>query len=191
MLGVLPRTLRYMFSEIQSREAQENVHYSCFVSFMEIYNERIKDLLNPGNEKKLNILLILYTQSFIPLIREVSSPTDHRIAVENLTIVSVSSAAEANQIVLQGLHNRRVGVTNMNSRSSRSHAIFTLYMTCEVMLISFLYCRRYKSPSLSHANLNFISSTSPAVSDKRFPVQMATLSRRPATSTPPSLPSAM
>ena len=56
MLGVLPRTLRYMFSEIQSREAQENVHYSCFVSFMEIYNERIKDLLNPGNEKKLNIL---------------------------------------------------------------------------------------------------------------------------------------
>lgn len=59
MLGVLPRTLRYMFSEIQSREAQENVHYSCFVSFMEIYNERIKDLLNPGNEKKLNILFLL------------------------------------------------------------------------------------------------------------------------------------
>ena len=58
MLGVLPRTLRYMFSEIQAREAQENVHYSCFVSFMEIYNERIKDLLNPGNEKKLNILLL-------------------------------------------------------------------------------------------------------------------------------------
>ena len=51
--------------------------------------------------------------------------------MENLTIVSVSSAAEANRYVLEGLQNRRVGVTNMNSRSSRSHAIFTLYMTCE------------------------------------------------------------
>ncbi|KAK8829848.1 hypothetical protein WA577_001240, partial [Blastocystis sp. JDR] len=129
MLGVLPRTLRYMFSEIQSREAQENVHYSCFVSFMEIYNERIKDLLNPGNEKKLTI-------------REVSSPTDHRIAVENLTIVSVSSAAEANRYVLEGLQNRRVGVTNMNSRSSRSHAIFTLYMTCEEVQESITVTRK-------------------------------------------------
>ena len=62
MLGVLPRTLNYMFDEIRAREAQENVHYSCCVSFMEIYNERIRDLLNPRGEKKLNILLSFHRQ---------------------------------------------------------------------------------------------------------------------------------
>ena len=54
--GLLPRILDYVFDEIRVREAQENVHYSCFVSFMEIYNEKMKDLLNPKEEKKLDIL---------------------------------------------------------------------------------------------------------------------------------------
>ena len=62
-LGLLPRTLGYMFDEIRRRETQDNVHYSCFVSFMEIYNEKIRDLLNPSNAKKLNIFWIL---SFFP-----------------------------------------------------------------------------------------------------------------------------
>ena len=58
-LGRLPRTLGYMFDEIRRRETQDNVHSSCFVSFMEIYNEKIRDLLNPSNAKKLNIFWIL------------------------------------------------------------------------------------------------------------------------------------
>lgn len=45
-----------MFDEIRVREAQENVHYSCFVSFMEIYNEKMTDLLDATSDKKLNIL---------------------------------------------------------------------------------------------------------------------------------------
>ena len=54
------------------------------------------------------------------------------MTVENLSIMDVGSAAEARHFVEQGLMNRRVGVTNMNMRSSRSHAVFTLYLTCEV-----------------------------------------------------------
>lgn len=54
--------------------------------------------------------------------------------MENLSIISVSSASEARHFVMEGLQNRRVGVTNMNTRSSRSHAVFTLYLTCEVLL---------------------------------------------------------
>ena len=130
-LGLLPRTLGYMFDEIRRRETQDNVHYSCFVSFMEIYNEKIRDLLNPSNAKKLNIFWILSFFSITLAIRETASK-DHRMTVENLSIMDVSSAADARHFVEQGLVNRRVGVTNMNMRSSRSHAVFTLYLTCEV-----------------------------------------------------------
>ena len=55
-IGLLPRILSYMFDEIHKREAQSNVRYSCFVSFMEIYNEKIKDLINPREDQNLNIL---------------------------------------------------------------------------------------------------------------------------------------
>lgn len=54
------------------------------------------------------------------------------MTVENLSIQAVSNSEEARRFVEQGLLNRRVGVTNMNVRSSRSHAVFTLYITCEV-----------------------------------------------------------
>ncbi|CBK19677.2 uncharacterized protein [Blastocystis hominis] len=116
LLGLLPRTLAYLFEEIRRREAQDNVHYSCFVSFMEIYNERIRDLLNPTNNKKLNILP--FNSPSFPNF------TDPRNGLQR-------SPHDPNHYIEQGLLNRRVGVTNMNMRSSRSHAVFTLYLTCE------------------------------------------------------------
>ena len=67
------------------------------------------------------------------MIRENINSKDHRMTVENLTIQEVSNATEARHYVEQGLQMRRVGVTNMNIRSSRSHAIFTVYVTCEVI----------------------------------------------------------
>lgn len=66
------------------------------------------------------------------MIRELTSAKDHRITVDNLSILSVSNSQVAKEYVEEGLTNRRVGVTNMNIRSSRSHAVFTLYITCEV-----------------------------------------------------------
>ena len=66
-----------------------------------------------------------------PLIREGSSK-DRIITVENLSIQPVTSASSALSLVNDGLSNRRVGVTNLNIRSSRSHAVFTLTLTCEV-----------------------------------------------------------
>ena len=66
-------------------------------------------------------------------IHENNSSKDHRISVENLTIKEVCNADDASHFVNQGLQNRQVGVTNMNIRSSRSHAVFTLYITCEVV----------------------------------------------------------
>ena len=51
-IGLLPRILSYMFDEIHKREAQSNVRYSCFVSFME-------DLINPREDQNLNILFLI------------------------------------------------------------------------------------------------------------------------------------
>ena len=66
------------------------------------------------------------------MIRELTSAKDHRITVDNLSILSITNSQMAKEYVEEGLMNRRVGVTNMNIRSSRSHAVFTLYITCEV-----------------------------------------------------------
>lgn len=56
--------------------------------------------------------------------------------MENLSIMPVTNSEEARRYVEQGLLSRRVGITNMNVRSSRSHAVFTLYITCEVISFS-------------------------------------------------------
>ena len=50
--------------------------------------------------------------------------------MEHLSIQPVTSASSALSLVNDGLSNRRVGVTNLNIRSSRSHAVFTLTLTC-------------------------------------------------------------
>lgn len=79
------------------------------VSYMEIYNEVIKDLLNPEN----NNLRIHETY-------------DKGIFVGNITEELVLGASDIERIMYNGDKNRHVGVTNMNERSSRSHTIFRM-----------------------------------------------------------------
>ncbi len=79
------------------------------VSFLEIYNEDIKDLLNPS-DKKLNI-------------RE--SPK-LGIYVDGLCELVVHDSSELLRLIDQGNAVRRVAATNMNEQSSRSHSCFTI-----------------------------------------------------------------
>ena len=85
------------------------IKFMVAVSFLEVYNEEIKDLLNP-NDKKLNI-------------RE---KADKGIFVDGLAELIVRDTKDLLRLLYQGNAVRRVAATNMNDQSSRSHSVFTI-----------------------------------------------------------------
>ncbi|KAL2476030.1 Kinesin motor family protein [Abeliophyllum distichum] len=109
--GTVPRIFQRLFSEIQKEQENSNgkqINYQCRCSFLEVYNEKIGDLLDP-------------TQ------RNLEIKDDEKIGfyVENLTEEYVTSYEDVTQILIKGLSSRKVGTTSINSKSSRSHIIFT------------------------------------------------------------------
>ncbi|URE44910.1 Kinesin-related [Musa troglodytarum] len=109
--GVAPRLFRMLFSEIhrkQESSEEKQINFQCRCSFLEIYNGQINDLLDP-TQRNLQI-------------RGDSKNGSH---VENLTDEYVTTVEDVTQLLVKGLANRKVGATSMNSKSSRSHIIFT------------------------------------------------------------------
>eukprot|EP00931_Biecheleriopsis_adriatica_P005281 TRINITY_DN106805_c0_g1_i1.p1 TRINITY_DN106805_c0_g1~~TRINITY_DN106805_c0_g1_i1.p1 ORF type:complete len:1409 (-),score=319.95 TRINITY_DN106805_c0_g1_i1:109-4335(-) len=110
--GIICRMLDYVFSEVGRRRAEsDGAAYSCRCSFLEIYKEQITDLLEPSNTNL-----------------QVREDMNRGVYVERLSEPTVSSLTEAFQALWRGLQQRHVGSTHMNERSSRSHAVFTLYV---------------------------------------------------------------
>ena len=79
-------------------------------SYLEIYNEEIRDLLAKDPKNRLDL-------------RE---NVDSGVYVKDLTTFVVKSVGEIDQVMQAGKKNRSVGSTNMNATSSRSHSIFTI-----------------------------------------------------------------
>ncbi|KAG0145092.1 hypothetical protein CROQUDRAFT_671993 [Cronartium quercuum f. sp. fusiforme G11] len=112
--GIIPLTCSALFDRIQEKEQTEpNVTYTVEVSFMEIYNERVRDLLNPKNKGNLRV-------------REHPSLGPY---VEDLSKLAVQSYANVETLMDEGNKARTVAATNMNETSSRSHSVFTLLLT--------------------------------------------------------------
>ncbi|NXN17949.1 KIF4 protein, partial [Indicator maculatus] len=107
-VGVIPRVIKLLFKEKEQRQEWEFV---LKVSYLEIYNEDILDLLCPSRERS-------------PIsIRE---DPKQGIKIVGLTERKVSSAQDTVSCLEQGNNSRTVASTAMNSQSSRSHAIFTI-----------------------------------------------------------------
>ncbi|XP_066595687.1 chromosome-associated kinesin KIF4 isoform X2 [Prorops nasuta] len=107
-LGVIPRSIEEIFAVMQSKDDWE---FNVKVSFMELYQEQLYDLLT---NKQRN-------QSMVDL-REDS----RGIKVVGATEQTVNSVQEALDCLKRGSEGRITGATAMNIKSSRSHAIFTL-----------------------------------------------------------------
>lgn len=100
--------------ESQSKPSKySNAHYSVWVSFVEIYNETIYDLLTIFCPKKK-----------LPL--KLATDNHGRTFIKDLNVVYVNSGAEAYQVLMAGQYNLKVAATALNARSSRSHCIFTI-----------------------------------------------------------------
>ncbi|XP_074003231.1 chromosome-associated kinesin KIF4A [Numenius arquata] len=108
-VGVIPRVIKLLFKEKEQRQDWEFV---LKVSYLEIYNEDILDLLCPSRERSSQIS-----------IRE--DPKEG-IKIVGLTERSVTCAQDTVSCLEQGNNSRTVASTAMNSQSSRSHAIFTI-----------------------------------------------------------------
>ncbi|KAJ2709768.1 hypothetical protein H4R19_004083, partial [Coemansia spiralis] len=105
--GIIPRIVEGVFGKII--ESPPTVEYMVKTSYMEIYMERIRDLLNP-DESNLSV----------------HEDKANGVYVKGLMEVFVSSIDEVYQVMRQGAKSRVVAQTNMNAESSRSHSIFQI-----------------------------------------------------------------
>ncbi|KAI8089150.1 uncharacterized protein BX664DRAFT_332300 [Halteromyces radiatus] len=110
--GIIPRTCMELFNRI-NRNTDPNLTYGAEVSYIEIYNEKVRDLLNPKNKGNLKV-------------REHPSTGPY---VEDLSRLVVTSFDDINHLMDEGNKARTVAATNMNETSSRSHAVFTVFLT--------------------------------------------------------------
>eukprot|EP00730_Choanoeca_flexa_P003815 TRINITY_DN11513_c0_g1_i1.p1 TRINITY_DN11513_c0_g1~~TRINITY_DN11513_c0_g1_i1.p1 ORF type:complete len:1296 (+),score=285.48 TRINITY_DN11513_c0_g1_i1:64-3951(+) len=112
--GVIPRCVSHVFDHIQA--APEDSQYLVRVSYLQIYNEKISDLLNPGSDNLK--------------IRERGGNDPY---VEGLSEHVAKSAQDVYALLAKGRHQRTTNSTSMNRVSSRSHAVFTLIVehSCE------------------------------------------------------------
>ncbi|TAQ86834.1 hypothetical protein B7494_g4857 [Chlorociboria aeruginascens] len=108
--GVIPRIVEQIFASILSSPG--SIEYTVRVSYMEIYMERIRDLLAPQNDN-------------LPVHEE----KNRGVYVKGLLEIYVSSVQEVYEVMRRGGSSRAVAATNMNQESSRSHSIFVITIT--------------------------------------------------------------
>ncbi|CAM4814077.1 unnamed protein product [Rotaria magnacalcarata] len=116
--GIIPRLCGELFERIISSSSQKKPHYTVEVSYMEIYCERVRDLLSPKKSQSTNV-----GSSHNLRVRE------HPIMgpyVEDLSRLLVTSYDDISRLIDEGNKARTVAATNMNETSSRSHAVFTI-----------------------------------------------------------------
>ena len=109
--GLIPRTCRGLFERIEE-EQNGNITYNVHVSYFEIYNEHVKDLLTPKTNP--------------PTYLKIRESKSDGVYVQNLIDEPVKSYEDIEKLMKMGDMNRTTACTKMNDTSSRSHAVFTL-----------------------------------------------------------------
>ncbi|XP_037835818.1 kinesin-like protein KIF13B isoform X2 [Kryptolebias marmoratus] len=111
--GLIPRLCSALFERTQ-KEQREQESFTVEVSYMEIYNEKVRDLLDPkGGRQTLRV-------------------REHKVFgpyVDGLSRLAVASYKDIESLMSEGNKSRTVAATNMNEESSRSHAVFNIILT--------------------------------------------------------------
>ena len=122
-VGIVPRALKHVYQTrdyfLNSSENEIEQHFSNFkfsISFLELYNENICDLLSPINAADQNLKVV--------------EDSKGAVQIPGLTQVPVDSYERTMQVLRKGALKRTTASTAMNETSSRSHAIFTLHLSC-------------------------------------------------------------
>jgi len=109
--GIIPNSFVHIFDYVSSASDQQ---FLVRASYLEIYNEEIRDLLSKDPKNSL----------------ELKENIDTGVYVKDLTSFVVKNVTEIDHVMQAGKKNRSVGATLMNQSSSRSHSIFTIVIEC-------------------------------------------------------------
>ncbi|EGR31848.1 kinesin-like protein, putative, partial [Ichthyophthirius multifiliis] len=107
--GILPRALCLILQEYQKKAKK----YKLFISFYEVYNEKIYDLFNGSNQKDG---------------LEIREFKNGEVQIPDLIQIQINDINQALDMLIIGLKNRATGQTMANSKSSRSHSIFQIQL---------------------------------------------------------------
>lgn len=137
--GIIPRLTEDLFKRVASSKGEIKV----WVSYMEIYNEHIHDLLRSDHSEEENLSIFEHQKL--------------GVVVPDATVVPVASIADVNKLMEQGLTRRVSASTSMNATSSRSHAIYTLHIesknaTSRINLIDLAGSERISKTNVSGEN---------------------------------------
>uniref|UniRef100_M4BTC5 Kinesin-like protein n=1 Tax=Hyaloperonospora arabidopsidis (strain Emoy2) TaxID=559515 RepID=M4BTC5_HYAAE len=105
--GIIPRSVQCIFDALEANGEE----FSVRVSFLQLYNEELKDLLDPDTDKKLRLM---------------EDAKKGGIYCVNLLELTATTAKHVYELVYTGVKNRITSETLMNENSSRSHSIFTI-----------------------------------------------------------------
>ncbi|KAF1328885.1 Kinesin-like protein, partial [Globisporangium splendens] len=113
MRGIIPRSIEKVLHECEVLKLQ-GWNYTVQVSFLEIYNETLKDLLagKDSGDSKLGI----------------KKDAKGGVYVPDLTMVDVTAMEQVEALMERASRARSVACTDMNAQSSRSHSVFTLHL---------------------------------------------------------------
>uniref|UniRef100_A0A8C1EQG3 Kinesin-like protein n=1 Tax=Cyprinus carpio carpio TaxID=630221 RepID=A0A8C1EQG3_CYPCA len=109
--GIIPNSFEHIFTHISRSQNQQ---YLVRASYLEIYQEEIRDLLTKDHSKKL----------------ELKESADSGVYIKDLSSFVTKNVKEIEHVMNVGNQTRSVGFTNMNEHSSRSHAIFIITVEC-------------------------------------------------------------
>ena len=121
--GVIPNAFDHIFGYIANEGTSKRFLVRC--SFVEIYNEEVRDLLVKSNSNNNGI------QGKSNKGLEVREDPKKGTYVKGLSYTPLKSSDEIIKCLDKGNANRHVGVTSMNDKSSRSHSLFTVYLEIE------------------------------------------------------------
>ncbi|KNE67827.1 hypothetical protein AMAG_12544 [Allomyces macrogynus ATCC 38327] len=111
MRGIIPQAFHHIFSHIARTPERQ---FLVRVSFLEIYNEEVRDLLASTSPQS------------VPAALDLKEHPDTGVYVKDLSSFIVRSVDDMDKYMAQGNKNRAVAATQMNATSSRSHSIFTI-----------------------------------------------------------------
>ena len=110
--------MQYLLNRLREEDSSKEESSSVLgMSYLEVYNEKIIDLLTPESERTEDI--------------KIQTTKSGELSLQGLKKYAIEKFDEFKEIFIKANEGRSVSSTNLNDQSSRSHSVLTLYLNCK------------------------------------------------------------